>query len=1117
MATVRKLKEERDEIRTLVNEQYRNLFSAQDTPPAPINIREMEALKARVATLEAELEGRVEESQAPTLPEAPPPVAQTMSEALTEQPATERPATEEPATEQPAPVGSALRSVLTRLGRSMAMSARQFGRSAVQVRLTALILLVTVPVLIGVTAFISASAEARIEASANQALQHNTDGMATNISTWLDQNVRTLREMVSLPTVVSMRAWAQEPVLKAVAAAHPYMYLVSTTDLTGMNVARNDGAKATDYKDRVWYQNAAAGSDLTFQTLIGRTSGRPALVASVPIRTSAGAITGVGMFAADLTHLSEETRVQTLGKTGYVYLLDADNNVLAHPDPAFTTGELRNLSEYPPVAALREGKTGLITFTDENGTSWRAYGRTLDNGWAVITQQQDAEILAPARDFQRVAYALIAIGTLFMLSLLWFSIRRTLQPIGVLTDAASAIAAGDLNRNIEVTSRDELGVLARTFNSMTVQLRSMVATLEQRVSDRTHDLELAADVGRAVSEKASDIDTLLKDAVESIRQRFGLYYAQIYLADPAVRTLTLRAGTGEAGAELLRRGHHLVVGPESLNGRAASEKQAVIVADTQESPSFLPNPLLPHTRSEMAIPLIASGQVLGVLDMQSEQPGGLTTANLPAFEVLAGQLAVALQNSALLADASEARAQVAEQLRHLSEQGWQEFLDAIEHGQRTGFAVERGRVVPLDEVPSQIPADVNSLEVPIALAGTRLGAIHLNRERDHAWQDWEEQVANGAAGQLAQHLEGLRLLGRAERYRALAEESARRLTGEGWEAYGQRRRGAAAGYEYDLNEVQPISGGHNGGTGAALTQPLVVRNQTIGEFGADVSKASDEVSELMAAVAERTSIHIETLRLTEELQKRAAELQELDRLKTAFLANMSHELRTPLNSILGFTDVILEELDGPLTENMNNDLQLIQKNGQHLLHLINDVLDMAKIEAGRMNLNPEKFRVHDVIQDAMSIVAPMAQAKALALVLEDTSDRQVEIEADRTRIQQVMLNLVSNAVKFTDTGKVGVAVARHGEKVVISVRDTGVGIPKDHLDRVFQEFTQVDTSETRKAGGTGLGLPISRRLIEMHGGRMWVESTGRPGDGATFFVELPIESMIVEATEGAAK
>ncbi|MFT3892832.1 MAG: ATP-binding protein [Anaerolineales bacterium] len=287
---------------------------------------------------------------------------------------------------------------------------------------------------------------------------------------------------------------------------------------------------------------------------------------------------------------------------------------------------------------------------------------------------------------------------------------------------------------------------------------------------------------------------------------------------------------------------------------------------------------------------------------------------------------------------------------------------------------------------------------------------------------------------------------------------------------------------------------------------------------AGLSNVSQEQKDIAAAIATQASIHLEALRLTEELQKRAKELKELDRLKSAFLANMSHELRTPLNSILGFTDVMLEGLDGELTEYMDNDLRLIQKNGQHLLHLINDVLDMAKIESGRMNLHPEKFKVHDLLSEVTSITSTLASEKNIALFIAEDSDSEVEVFADNTRIRQVMINLVNNAIKFTPGGKIALHVARmDSARVLVSVKDTGLGIPTDHLEAIFQEFTQVDTSTTRKVGGTGLGLPISRRLVEMHGGRLWAESTGIEGEGSTFYVELPLEARITEVVEKKEK
>jgi signal transduction histidine kinase len=297
---------------------------------------------------------------------------------------------------------------------------------------------------------------------------------------------------------------------------------------------------------------------------------------------------------------------------------------------------------------------------------------------------------------------------------------------------------------------------------------------------------------------------------------------------------------------------------------------------------------------------------------------------------------------------------------------------------------------------------------------------------------------------------------------------------------------------------------------------MIVGGKVLGVFDVQsdrVAGFTGEDASIYTTLASQVAVALQNARLYAEQAATVTQLRELDRLKTSFLANMSHELRTPLNSILGFADVILNELDGPLTENMTNDLQLIHKNGQHLLSLINNVLDMAKIEAGKMSLSLEKFKLDDVIKDVVSISAPMVNEKNVALYVEDDSDQETEVEADRIRIRQVMLNLVGNSVKFTEKGHISVRADRQGDKMLIRVQDTGIGIPSELQENIFQEFTQVDSSATRKVGGTGLGLPISRRLIEMHGGRLWVESTGVPGEGSNFFVELPIVAQVTEPVE----
>jgi signal transduction histidine kinase len=296
-------------------------------------------------------------------------------------------------------------------------------------------------------------------------------------------------------------------------------------------------------------------------------------------------------------------------------------------------------------------------------------------------------------------------------------------------------------------------------------------------------------------------------------------------------------------------------------------------------------------------------------------------------------------------------------------------------------------------------------------------------------------------------------------------------------------------------------------TRSEMAVPMIVGDKVLGVFDVQSDRQSGfstEDASIYATLAAQVGVALQNARLYVEQASTVTQLRELDRLKSSFLANMSHELRTPLNSILGFSDVMLDGLDGPLTETMENDLKLINRNGQHLLSLINDVLDMAKIEAGKMNLNIERFNLHEVLVDVVNITTPLARDKALALQLETDASPALEIEADRIRLRQVMINLVGNALKFTETGGITIFTTRQGERIRINVRDTGIGVLPEQAQMIFEEFGQVDTTTTRKTGGTGLGLPISRKLIELHGGQLWVESTGVRGEGSTFIIELPV-------------
>lgn len=526
--------------------------------------------------------------------------------------------------------------------------------------------------------------------------------------------------------------------------------------------------------------------------------------------------------------------------------------------------------------------------------------------------------------------------------------------------------------------------------------------------------------------------------------------------------------------------------------------------------------VLPVLTSERLInlPLLVAGKAVGEVKIEAPEQKQLTPEEITFANTIAQQASLQIQSLKLIASAERARIEAEQATRQYMHQSWDSYLDAIHQSERIGYVYDQAAVSPYTETISP----EQGIQQTVAVMDEQVGTLFVKADPNRPFTQTDLEMVDQVARQVAQQVENIRLLADAARARAEAEEATRRLTRENWKAYMERREDDVLAFAYDTVKVSPLE--HElPAQDIAIEQPLIVRGESIGQLKvAGLKDVDTEAMEIANSIAKQASLHLETLRLTEELQKRAYELQELDRIKSSFLANMSHELRTPLNSILGFADVMLEELDGPLTDYMNNDLRLIQKNGQHLLHLINDVLDMAKIEAGRMNLNPEKFRIFEVLDEVTSITSTLASEKNLSLFIEEISDQLVEVYADRTRMRQVMINLVNNAIKFTETGKISLKVEpMEGARVLITVKDTGISIPPDKLEAIFQEFTQVDTSTTRKVGGTGLGLPISRRLVEMHGGRLWAESTGVPGEGSTFYVELPVEARIVEIVERQSK
>jgi len=285
---------------------------------------------------------------------------------------------------------------------------------------------------------------------------------------------------------------------------------------------------------------------------------------------------------------------------------------------------------------------------------------------------------------------------------------------------------------------------------------------------------------------------------------------------------------------------------------------------------------------------------------------------------------------------------------------------------------------------------------------------------------------------------------------------------------------------------------------------LKVENENPGHSG-----WSEDETLLVKEVVDQLALAIENAQAYSLAQKAVEEMREIDRLKSQFLANMSHELRTPLNSIIGFSRVIIKGIDGPVNETQQQDLGAIYNSGLHLLNLINDILDLSKIEAGKMELTLDAVDLKEMILSVMSTASGLIKGKPIRLT-HNISPGLTTVIADATRVRQVLINLVSNAAKFTEQGEISIKAkvreSQGHQEAVITVHDTGPGIALEDQGKLFQPFSQVDDSPTRKTGGTGLGLSICRSLIEMHGGKIGLLSSAL-GKGSVFYFTLPLEDQ----------
>jgi len=583
-----------------------------------------------------------------------------------------------------------------------------------------------------------------------------------------------------------------------------------------------------------------------------------------------------------------------------------------------------------------------------------------------------------------------------------------------------------------------------------------------------------ADVLKVISRSTFDLQTVLDTLVESAARLCNAERTGIYRPKDGIFYLAASYGYTEEYKELLAQfSFH---GRGSLVGRTAVENTIIHVADYQADPEFtfaMPANMRP-SRTMLGVPLLREGTLIGVMALARPVVKPFNAKQIELAATFADQAVIAIENVRLFNEVQERTDELAKSVEELRALG--EVSQAV------------NSTLDLETVLSTIVAKA------VQLSDTEAGTIYVFNEET---QKFELRSTYGMDDTLIAAIRErhIRIGGDPGVGQAAAKRAPVQIPDVRNEPSQALEVLVRAGFRGLL--AVPLLGADR------IVGALVVRRKTPGEF-------PKSTIDLLETFADQSVLAIQNARLFREIEEKSRELEVASKHKSQFLANMSHELRTPLNAILGYTELILDSIYGEPTEKMRTVLERLQSNGRHLLGLINDVLDLSKIEAGQLTLSLDDYSLSDMVHGVVSAVEPLAAEKRLAFKAEVASDLPGG-HGDERRLSQVLLNLVGNAIKFTDKGEVAIKASVTNGAFTVAVCDTGPGISAADQGKIFEEFQQADSSITRKKGGTGLGLSIAKRIIEMHGGRIWVES--EPGKGSTFYFTLPVR---VEAQAGAS-
>ncbi len=793
---------------------------------------------------------------------------------------------------------------------------------------------------------------------------------------------------------------------------------------------------------------------------------------------------GVSVAEVNLKFIWDVVSQIKVGKKGQAFVIDARGRLIAHPDISLV---LRNtdLSRLPYVAAARttEGapaKEGVEIVQDVQGREvLTAHAPILPLRWLMFVELPIDEAYAPLYEsIKRSSYLLLGGLTLAFLAGLFLA-RKMIVPIQRLREGAAQIGAGNLEQRISVKTGDELESLADQFNDMAGRLEESYAGLEDKVELRTHELSeslaqqtATSEVLQVISSSPGELEpvfeAMLTNAVRICEAGFGT----LWLYDGTAFRAGAQHNTPKEFEEFWERGPHPPTA-ESALGRVANTKRTVHITDLKAEEGYshgdqllIAGVELARIRSFVVVPMLKEDELIGAIGIYRQEVRPFTDKQIDLVTNFAAQAVIAIENVRLL---NELRARTDDLARSV------------------------GELQALGDVSQAVNSTLDLATVLTTIVGRAVPLSHTDAGAIYVFEETRQEFKLRATYGMSEEM-------------IVAITDRRIGTGDAHigPAATERRPIQVPDIEQEpltpVNEIN-LREGYRAILIIPLLRPdhivgaLVVRRKKPGEF-------PKSTIDLLETFADQSVVAIQNANLFHEIEEKGKQLAVASQHKSQFLANMSHELRTPLNAILGYTELILDGIYGEAPEKAQAVLKRVESNGRHLLGLINDVLDLSKIEAGQLTLTLTDYSMKDVLYNVFSAVEPLANDKKLGFKVEAQPDMP-KGHGDERRLTQVVLNLVGNAIKFSDQGAVVIKATSTNGSFTVAVQDNGPGISPADQGKIFEEFQQADNSATKKKGGTGLGLSISRRIVELHGGKLWVES--ELGKGSVFQFTLPIQ------------